>query len=255
MICALMLDLDDAVDFPGNTATALGRPLAAYPLMAARATGGMIPRYYVVTGSQPVKAVALQNQAIIIDPVEAKPDAKDAPDAEAQLRKGFQFILDDLKADQQTLELLVVFFSNAPAVTGGLLQAGLDALLAGPELDSAVSVSPFNRWNPFFAERENAQGLLEPFVTGGADKRGDVWFPDWGVQVLRPRLLEGACAGRPPFPWLGSKVLPLKQWGGGPIDYQWQVPSVEYWLKKHGYSDLSASRELQPQPKLQPKKK
>jgi hypothetical protein len=249
VIVSLMLDLDDAVDFPGNTGTALGRPLAAYPFLAARNTGE-VRRYYVVTGSPAVKAVALQNDAVIIDP----PPVHDAPDAEAQLRKGLSFILDDLKTDKETVELLAVFFSNAPAVTGGLLEEGIDALRADATLDSAVSVSPFNRWNPFFAKGENASThLLEPFVPGKADKRGDVWYPDWGVQVLRPKTVEAAAAGTPPFPWLGKKVLPLKQWGGGPIDYQWQIPSAEYWLKKHGYSDLSASMELQPQPKLQPK--
>ena len=41
MICALMLDPDDSPDFPGNTGQALGRPLAAYPFIAAPATGAV----------------------------------------------------------------------------------------------------------------------------------------------------------------------------------------------------------------------
>ena len=87
MICSLMLDLDDALDFPGNTAQALGRPLASYPFMAARATGA-VSRYYVVTSYPPIKGVALQNGAHIIDP----PLAAAGPNAEAQLQLGFQFI-------------------------------------------------------------------------------------------------------------------------------------------------------------------
>ena len=51
---------------------------------------------------------------------------------------------------------------------------------------------------------------------------------------------------------LGRNVLPLKQWGGGKIDYHWQVPSLEYWLKKHGFADLSSNLEMQPLPKPQP---
>lgn len=242
MNCVLLLDLDDSLDFPGNTAQALGRPLAAYPFMAARATAEF-QRYYVVTASPAIKTVALQNSATILDPEEGG-------DAEAQLRKGHRAIAEELKSDGEKLELLGVFFSNAPAVTGALLIEGLEALRARPELDSAVTVSPYNRWNPFFARREGPGGLLEPAVKPAADARGDVWFPDWGAQILRARCLEGASKGQAPFPWLGSKVLPLKQWGGGPIDYAWQVPSVEYWLKKHGYSDLTAA--MEPQPKLQP---
>ena len=49
------------------------------------------------------------------------------------------------------------------------------------------------------------------------------------------------------------KTLALKQWGGGPVDYQWQVPSAEFWLKKHGLSDLTPSRELQPKPQPAPR--
>jgi hypothetical protein len=29
----------------------------------------------------------------------------------------------------------------------------------------------------------------------------------------------------------------LKQWGGCDVDYAWQIPSVEYWLREHGFSE------------------
>jgi hypothetical protein len=251
MICALMLDLDDSPDFPGSGGQALGRPLAAYPFMASRATGD-IRRYYVVTGTPPVKAVALQNNAVIIDPAPAANGSPGAA-AETQLRHGFKFAAEDLKNDKETLDLLVVFFANAPCLTGEALQGGLDAMQARPELDGAVTVSPMPRWNPFFARRESENGLLEPYVAAAPAARGEPLYPDYGAQLLRPRCLDGTCSGTPPFPWLGKNVLPVKQWGAGPVDYKWQVPAAEYWLKHHGYSDISANYELQPQPKLQPK--
>lgn len=248
MISSLLLDLDDAPDFPGSAGQALGRPLAAYPFIAARATGA-VRRYYVVTASPAVKAVSLQNGAIIVDPPSVNGTMTAA---EAYLRHGFKFAMEDAKSEGETVDVLMVFFSNAPAVTGELLQQGLDSLQARPELDSAVTVSPFNRLKPFCARRIGDSGLLEPYaqVIPG---QGDVWYPDYAAQLLRPRCLEGACSGQAPFPWLGKNILPLKMWGVGPIDFQWQIPSLEYWLKKHGFSDMSATLELQPQPKLQPK--
>ena len=72
LVCALLVDLDDAADFPGSEGSVLGRPLAAYPLMAAR-TSAHVRRVYAVTGSPPVKAAALQYDAIIIDPPAGKP--------------------------------------------------------------------------------------------------------------------------------------------------------------------------------------
>ncbi|MDE2040079.1 MAG: hypothetical protein KGO96_04010 [Elusimicrobia bacterium] len=242
MICALLLDPNDAPDFPDNSGQALGRPLAAYPFIAARATG-LIGRYYAVTASAAIKTVALQNSAVLIDPPKERAEPREL------LRAGFLYIQDDLRSEDP-LELLLVFFSNAPLVTNALLRSGIEALQARPELDGALSVSPSARRHPLFAKREQ-DGLLEPLAAaGGPAAARELWYPDWSVQILRPRLLRPPYSGAPPFPWLGGKVLPLKQWGGGPIDYRWQIPSAEYWLLKQGYPDLNA--ELQPQPKPQP---
>ncbi len=249
MICSLMLDPDDSLDFPGSTATALGRPLAAYPFIAARATA-QIGRHYVVTGTLPVKSVALQNGAVIIDP----PPASDSGSMHKKdmLVHGYRALRQDLKGDEGKLELVCLFLANAPTVTPELLNEGLEAMASRPDLDSAVSVSPHNRMNPYSARRESADGLLEPYVPQPAPqgKLPEAWFPDWGVQFLRPRALD-AMDGAGPMPWLGRKVLPLKQWGCAPVDFQWQIPGLEYWLKKQGFSDLTPSLELQPKPQPQ----
>ena len=100
-------------------------------------------------------------------------------------------------------------------------------------------------WSPLRARRETAEGLLEPFVpfeTFGdpktlncdRDSQGDVWFADMGLSIVRPRCFEDMASGLLPQRWMGKKILPLKQWGGCDIDYEWQVPGVEFWLKKHG---------------------
>lgn len=245
MICALLLDADDAADFPGNTGTALGRPLAAYPLITAKSSTH-VERLYVLSASAPVKAVALQYGAVLLDPPAGQEHSK-----EALLRHGAALIARELKEEGSSLELLVVLSSNAPALTREILDAGIEAMQARPELDSAVSVCSQNRFHPFYARRQDAAGLLAPYVPAKAQADGEVWFPDGGVCVLRPANLEKN-AGQPPMPWLGRNVLPLKQWGAGPVDYHWQLPCLEYWLKKHGFSDLSAGLERQPLPKPQP---
>jgi len=249
MIYSLLLDLDDSVDFPGNDGKALGRPLATYPIMAAKASRSS--RTYAVTSSPPVKSAAAQYGALVIDP--PSDTAEPSSHAEHLLRHGWRHLKDEAK-DEGAIELVVVLFSNAPAVTAALIDEGLEALHNRPELDSAVSVSPRNRWNPFNARRIAASGLLEPYLEPAKNAGGEVWFPDWGVQILRPSCLEAQRgAGQPPFPWLGAKTLPLKQWGGGPVDYSWQIPAVEYWLKKHGYPDSGPGLEPQPKPQLAPK--
>ncbi len=36
---------------------------------------------------------------------------------------------------------------------------------------------------------------------------------------------------------MGQKILPVKQWGGLDVDYEWQIPQVEFWLQAHGFSE------------------
>ena len=38
-----------------------------------------------------------------------------------------------------------------------------------------------------------------------------------------------------PQKWMGNKIAPIPSWGGCDVDYKWQVPLVEYWLKKNKY--------------------
>ena len=35
---------------------------------------------------------------------------------------------------------------------------------------------------------------------------------------------------------MGKKIYPLYQEAGGDVDYEWQIPQTEYWLRKHGFT-------------------
>jgi hypothetical protein len=39
-----------------------------------------------------------------------------------------------------------------------------------------------------------------------------------------------------PQKWMGQNIYPIKQWGGLDVDYEWQMPQVEFWLKAHGFT-------------------
>lgn len=245
MIATLLVDADEAPDFPGNTATALGRPLAAYPMMAARASAHA-RRHYAVTESVPVKAVAAQNAAVIIDP------PKGDQTFETRLVHAYAQIVADLKRDNEKLDLLCVFSSATPTITTALLDEGIEAMMEKHDADSAVSVSKDNRRNPLLARRIGKTGALEAIVRAYSDEPGDVWFPDLGVQILRPTMLDkGTAPSQPLMWWLGARTLPLRQEGGVTVDFQWQVPAAEHWLKRQGFADISASYEPQPKPQPQ----
>jgi len=93
MICALLVDPDDSIDFPGNGAEVLGRPLAAYPLLAAKGSEHA-RRLYAQTRSEPVRRIAAQLGAIILDPPKTA-NGHRASDV-ALVVEGFRHIVDDL---------------------------------------------------------------------------------------------------------------------------------------------------------------
>lgn len=252
MICALMLGRDGSRGFPGkNTTLILGRPLMAYPLLAAKGAPS-VSRAYVSTDSPGIKAVAEEYGARVI----ARPAELCTPQAlgEDAFAHGYRVIRDELKAEGETLELLILLFCNAATVSSVMIEEGVAVLRAKPEIDSAVSVSRYNMWSPLRARRETKEGLLEPFVpfeTFGdprtlncdRDSQGDVWFADMGLSIVRPRCLENLSTGLLPQKWMGRSIWPLKSWGGCDVDYDWQMPGVGLWLQRHGWAEAGTKGE------------
>ena len=242
-ICALMLGRDGSAGFPGkNTSPVLGRPLMAYPLMAVNGSR-YVDRAYVSTDSASIKEVAREYGTSVIDRP-AHLCTKEALGEDAYAH-GYQVIAEALSRTGETIELMVLLFCNAATILSKTIDEGIEVLRARPELDSAVTVSSYNMWSPLRARRVNAEGLLEPFVpleTFGdprtlncdRDSQGEVWFFDVSASIVRPRCLERLHEGQLPQRWMGRRIYPLKQWGGLDVDYEWQVPQVEFWLKAHG---------------------
>jgi len=243
MIAALMLGREGSVGFPGkNTTPVLGRPMMSYPLLAASAAKS-VDQVYVSTDSDKIKKVALEHGAKIIErPPELATKEALGEDAYAH---GYQ-VISDLNGEPP--ELVVLLFCNAVTILGKTIDEGVGVLLEDPSLDSAVTVSAYNMWSPIRARKEGPDGLLQPFVPFEAfgelkavncdrDSQGDVFFADMSVSIVRPRCLEDLNFGVLPQRWMGRRIYPLKQWGGCDVDYAWQIPSVEYWLREHGFTE------------------
>jgi molybdopterin-guanine dinucleotide biosynthesis protein A len=231
MIAALLIGREGSTGFPGkNLYPILGRPMMAYPLRAAKRSE-FIDAVYVSTDSAAIKQVGREHGAEIID----RPPELCTKEALGE---------DIRQVTGREIELMVLLFCNAPTITAGLIDEGIRALRSHPEYDSAVTVSSYNMWSPLRARRIGADGLLHPFVpfevfgdpetlSCDRDSQGDVWFADMSVSVVRPRCLERLGEGLLPQRWMGRKIYPLRQWGGCDVDFEWQVPQVEFWLRKH----------------------
>lgn len=245
MICALAIGREGSRGFPGkNLFPVLGRPLMAYPLLAA-CHAPNVRRVYLSTDSKKIAQVGASFGARHI-PRPAELATREALGEEV-FAHGYRFIRSELEAEGESLELLVLLFCNAATLTAELIEEGIRALREKPELDSAVSVCAYNMWSPLRARKIGSDGLLHPFVPFEAlgdpatlncdrDSQGEVLFADMSVSVVRPRCLERLAEGLLPQRWMGRKIHPLRQWGGCDADYAWQIPGVVYWLEKHGFS-------------------
>ena len=187
MIAALLLGRDGSLGFPGkNTSPVLGRPMMAYPLLAAK-HAKLVDEAYVSTDSPRIREIAKEYGAALIDrPPELCTATALGEDAYVH---GYRHIRDVLNKD---VELIVLMFCNGATITAGTLDEGIEALRRDPTLDSAVTVSRYNMWSPLRARKVSPDGLLQPFVpfeTFGdpktlncdRDSQGDVWFADMSV--------------------------------------------------------------------------
>jgi len=243
MIAALLLGREGSIGFPGkNLYNVLGRPLMEYPLLAALYADS-VDKVYVSTDSAKIKDIALKNGADIID----RPDYLCTKDAlgEDAFKHGYEHIRSQIK---EKIEFMVLLHCNGPCVLAKHIEEGVEALRKNRHYDSAVTASVYNMYSPVRARKIGKDGLLQPFIpfesypkdmkiNCNRDAQGDVYFADVCLSIVRPYCLDNLESGILPQRWMGQKIYPIKQWGGLDVDFKWQIPQVEFWLKEHGFSD------------------
>ena len=244
MICALMIGRAGSVSLPGkNILSVLGKKLCEYPLIAA-SKSKYVERIFVSTDCPIISKVAKNYDAsIIVRPTEL---ANSEVLGEHVFQHGYFEIKKILESENKKIELMVLLFANAATITDKLINEGVEILKKNSSFDSAVTTSIYNMWSPLRARKIDEEGTLQPFVpfeTFGdpktlncdRDSQGDVHYADMSVSVVRPHCLEKLEEGLLPQKWMGKKIAPILSWGGCDIDYEWQIPMVEFWLKKNGY--------------------
>lgn len=244
MIVALIMGRKGSKGFPGkNLHPIKGHPMAYYPMKAAK-DSKLIDKVYLSTDDEELMAIA---RAEGIEIIERPPElCTDGALGEHVYVHAYYTAKERNKGAE--IEQVILLMCNAATVSKEKIEEGINVLKKHPEYDSAVTVSRYNMWSPLRARKIGDDGLLHPFVpfeTFGdpknlncdRDSQGDVWFADMGLSVIRPYCLERLDEGLLPQKWMGRKIYPLKQWGGLDVDYEWQLPQVEYWLKSHGITD------------------
>ena len=244
MICALMMGRAGSIGFPEkNIKKVLGRHLFEYPLIASK-NSKYIDKIFVSTDCPIITRVSKKYGAIHIK--RPKKLANNKALGEHVYEHGYFEIKKILNLDVKHIEFMILLMANAPTITGKLIDKGINILRRNKNLDSAVTTSIYNMWSPLRARKINNRNLLKPFVpfeTFGnpktlncdRDSQGDVYYADMSASIVRPRCLENLKEGLLPQKWMGKKIASIPSWGGCDVDYEWQLPMVEFWLKKSGY--------------------
>jgi len=239
MIVALLLGRKGSKGFPGkNTIPILGHPLAWYPMQTALAVNE-IDQVYLSTNDPKLMQIATELGVKIIERPEHL--ANDEALGEHAYAHGYREIR---KLQKQKIELVVLLFCNAATISVQAIRKGIVKLGGNSSLDSAVTVSRYNMWSPLRARKLDREGCLQPFVPFDVfgdpktlncdrDSQGDVWYADMGCSVVRPHCLENLESGLLPQKWMGQNIYPIYQEAGCDVDYEWQVPVVEWWIQKY----------------------
>jgi len=239
MITALICGRAQSRFFPGrNTFPLLGRPLMVYPLLAAQ-NSAEVHHVYLSTDDANMSRIA---RHIGVDVIERSPElAADSVALEDVIAHGYQEMRRQLG---QEIEAVVVLIANAPTVTAGLIDQGVKMLRARPELDAVMSVSQHNEYHPHHSLQLTQDGLLRSYtgIMEPHSTQQDAYFPDSLLFVLRPQSFFGGSlkSARPNFivNVAGQRVAALVHEGYGDVDYPWQIPMVEEWLRRRGFSDM-----------------
>ena len=229
--------------FPNkNLKKVLGRRLFEYPLIACKKSK-YVDKIFVTTDCPIITRESKKYGAIIIK--RPKSLATNAALGEKVYEHGYFEIKKMLNKNSKKIELIVLLMANAPTITSKLINEGIKILRKNKNFDSAVTTSIYNMWSPLRARKIKNHFLIPfvPFKTFGnpkklncdRDSQGDVHFADMSASVVRSKCLENLKDGLLPQKWMGKKIAPIPSRGGCDVDYEWQLPMVEFWLKKNGY--------------------
>lgn len=239
MVIAIIAGQQEDKRFPGrNTFPLLGRPMMVYPILAAL-HAEEVDQVFLTTDSAVMDRVATGLGASVL---------ARSPEVSGPSVRLVDVVREAAERAQQVLgeepEALVLLLCNAPTVTAGLIDHGVRLLREDPSLDAVLSVSLHDEFHPFRALRIGEAGRLRPNVASPAtEKKEEAYFPDALLSVVRPHVLRMGKAQSVQTDWVvdcsSHRVSPLVHEGYGDVDFIWQVPAIEEWLKRQGFSQDS----------------
>ncbi len=226
---AIIFAREDLGGFNRCSFPILGRSVVSYPIMAALVSN-KIDKVYLSTQSERILQTVKAFDDICLIYRE-----KECDTLVEEFQRSALKVIDELGEEPAQIVLLL---GNSPCILSKTINNALEIIEAKSEFDSVVTVVKRHEFSPVNAFRITDGGLLKPFPFGEAESSYE-YFVDGRLMVVRTHCLLNMQGPYDNFSAIyGNNVFPVFQEEGiADIDYTWQVPIVERWLRKNGFSD------------------
>lgn len=217
-------DAFDRFTFP-----VLGRPVASYPLLAAL-NSEMVDAVYLSSDSQGLLLIGRNTDGVRLLEREASQRT-----LTEEVRFAVRTIIEDLG---YVPEIVVLMLANSPCVKAVILDQALSVFEQHDGVDSVVTAMKRAEFNPMRVFKLKESNRLERHQLLDTSPE-DVYFLDHRIIAIRAKTILNTTANNDYFEsLLGQNTYPMIQQDGiWDIDYIWQVPIVEGWLRQNGFSE------------------
>jgi len=227
-VVAIVFAKEESEKFSRCSFPILGRPVVSYPLMAA-CHAANVEKAFLSTKSKGLMQLAKGIPGVQI--LERKTEQKTVLQ---ELKK----TLTNLKKNQGMLpEYCAILFGNSPCILSETIESAVDLIIQKPTLDSVVTVARRDEFNPNRSLKMLGNGQLSGYHFKEMNQYS--YFIDSRLIIAKTSVLLKVDQSIDNFnQLLGKKIHPIfLEDGMGDIDYAWQVPHVERWLKINGFSE------------------
>lgn len=226
---AIVLAKEDLPSFNRYLIPVVGRPVAIYPLLAAKHSG-LVDEICLLSDSS-----SLIEQLKAWDGIKILERSGSRQSIAGEMIEAIEV---ESRAGQYTPNNIVLLFANSPCVVASEIENALRILEEKPDIDSVVSAMKRSEFEPSKMFGVSSDGLLyqmQPRYSGNVD----IFFLDRRFVVVRWDVLR-QISGESEIieSILGTRIYPVMQNEGvWDIDYPWQIPAVDRWLRQNGFTD------------------
>ena len=225
---AIIFGKKEPTNFNRYTFPILNRPVVIYSILATKFSSS-IDKTYLSTDSSSLISLGKE-----VEGVKLLQRKVSQPTLTQEIQNALKKVKKDLGYYPQKVAIL---FANSPCITGNLLFNAISFLDENKEYDSVVSAMRRAEFSPARMFSLEEKKLMQD--RGYLSFHENVYFLDHRIIVTRvSNILNCKVKSNYVESILGKNIHPvIKQEGIWDIDYMWQVPMIEKWLKQNGFTD------------------